>query len=222
MARRRAGSWTTTTRHAWRFPPLGANRAVSRMRWTVPSGTRVSSNSRTAPVVRRASISSTPPTVVAEPTDRGRRPPAVDPGPSRCLTDRPPGYRAPPGPRQPPIPEVNHRVRHPSPPDASRTAGLAMTRRAPVVASLVVCLVGLAACGSSAAPGSGADTTVPVITPTLPTPTTTTVPTTTPAPPTGPSLSLAVEPADRLGSVDQLIQHAAVSLDLTLNRLEDP
>jgi len=97
-----------------------------------------------------------------------------------------------------------------------------MTRRAPVVASLVVCLVGLAACGSSAAPGSGADTTVPVITPTLPTPTTTTVPTTTPAPPTGPSLSLAVEPADRLGSVDQLIQHAAVSLDLTLNRLEDP
>ena len=92
-----------------------------------------------------------------------------------------------------------------------------MTRRTPVIASLVVCVVGLAACSSPSAPGSGAGTTIPVVTPTLPTPTTTTVPTTTtPAPATGPSLSLAVEPADQYGSVDQVIQHAVVSLDLTL------
>jgi cardiolipin synthase A/B len=98
-----------------------------------------------------------------------------------------------------------------------------MTRRTPVIASLVVCVVGLAACGSSASPGSGAGTTLPVVTTTLPTPTTSTVPTTTTtSPPTGPSLSLVVEPADRYGSVNQLIQHAAVSLDLTLNRLTDP
>jgi phosphatidylserine/phosphatidylglycerophosphate/cardiolipin synthase-like enzyme len=100
--------------------------------------------------------------------------------------------------------------------------GLAMTRRAAVIASVVVCVVGLAACGSSAGPGSGADTTIPAVTPTLPVPTTSTVPTTTPTPTTGPSLSLAVEPANRYGSVDQMIQHAGVSLDLTLSRLTDP
>jgi cardiolipin synthase len=97
-----------------------------------------------------------------------------------------------------------------------------MTRRTAVIASLVACVVGLAACGSSAAPGSGADTTVPAVSPTLPTPTTSAVPTTIPTPSTGPSLSLAVEPADRFASVDQIIEHAGVSLDLTLSRLTDP
>jgi len=100
-----------------------------------------------------------------------------------------------------------------------------MTRRTPVIVSLLVCAAGLAACGSSSSPGPDAGTNVPTtVTGTHPTETTGTVaPTTTTTPvPTGPSLSLAVEPVDRYGSVNQLIKDAAVSLDLTLYRLVDP
>ena len=51
------------SRHAWRLPPLGPKRAVSRMRYSTSSGTGSARNSRTAPVVRKVSIRSTATTV---------------------------------------------------------------------------------------------------------------------------------------------------------------
>ena len=53
-----AGSRTTITCHAWRFPPLGANLAVSSTRYKTSSETGLSVKSRTAPVLRRAWLSS--------------------------------------------------------------------------------------------------------------------------------------------------------------------
>ena len=54
------GSFTTTTFHPWRFPPLGAKRASSRMSWSTASDTGSSVNSRTAAVVRMTSLRSIP------------------------------------------------------------------------------------------------------------------------------------------------------------------
>ena len=45
-----AGSFTTMTRQPCRFPPLGANRAVSRSAPSTPSGTGSGTNRRAAPV----------------------------------------------------------------------------------------------------------------------------------------------------------------------------
>src|SRR6476646_2684178 len=51
-------SRTTITRAPWRLPPLGANRALSRMRSSTSSGSGSSVNRRTAPVVRMTSYNS--------------------------------------------------------------------------------------------------------------------------------------------------------------------
>src|SRR2546427_1878780 len=68
-ASRVARSRTTIDRQHWRLPPLGANRARSRMLNSVASGSSSSVNSRAANVVRMTSKSSMIPSLAGSPED---------------------------------------------------------------------------------------------------------------------------------------------------------
>jgi phosphatidylserine/phosphatidylglycerophosphate/cardiolipin synthase-like enzyme len=94
--------------------------------------------------------------------------------------------------------------------------------RAPWAATLVASAVVLAACSSSGsgskAPTTATSATTPPVTSTTPVSEPSSTTTTRPQP----NLTLAIEPADQYGSINEMIRNSRRTLDMTMYELSDP